>query len=199
MKTKALNTILFTLLSVSSIFSQMSLQTTSIDPTCNGYANGQIIIDITGGLPPYSVNGLEISGSQFIAGNLSSGQFLFNISDANFNSSSFNTTLIDPQPLIIEILKTDVTTFGGNDGTANITILNGTAQYNWSGNGFSFISNQEDQYNLTSGIYNVEITATDGCQYVKRVIINQPQPGVLPGVINPQIQGFQQNTFTISQ
>lgn len=189
--------ILLTLTSVS--FSQLSLLTNKIDPSCNGYNDGQITIDISGGVQPYSINGLEITGSQFTAGALTGGQYTFTITDANFTQVDANIILNDPQPLIIEILTTDVTSWGLNNGSANVSVLNGIATYLWSGTGTGFIPNQEDQYQLTAGIYNIEITATDGCQYNKRIIINQPPAGVLPSVSNPQIQSFIQNTITISQ
>ena len=186
-------------LTVSVSFSQqMSLQTTKIDPSCNGYNNGEIIIDISGGVEPYTVNGLQINGTQFIATNLSGGQYVFDVTDSNLSSSVATLTLTDPQPLVIQILKTDVTTFGGNNGSADVTILNGVATYNWTGNGSGFIPNQEDQYSLTAGIYNIEITAMDGCIYNKRIIIEQPSAAVFPSTYNPNTQGFQQNTTTIS-
>lgn len=186
-------------LTVSVSFSQqISLQTTKIDPSCNGYNNGEIVIDITGGVEPYTVNGLQINGTQFIAANLSGGQYIFDVTDANLNSSVATLILDDPQPLVIQVLKTDVTTYGGNNGSANVSVLNGLATYNWSGNGSGFIPNQEDQYSLTAGIYNLEITATDGCIYNKRIIIEQPLAGVFPSLNNPNTQGFQQNPTTIS-
>jgi hypothetical protein len=184
-------------LTVSVSFSQqMSLQTTKIDPSCNGYNNGEIIIDITGGVEPYTINGLQINGTQFIATNLSGGQYVFDVTDSNLSSSVATLTLTDPQPLVIQILKTDVTTFGGNNGSADVTILNGTATYNWTGNGSGIIPNQEDQFLLTAGIYNIEITAIDGCVYNKRIIIDQPSASGFPSSYNPNTQGFQQNTIS---
>lgn len=195
---KTLFTLILLILTQVS-YSQLNLQTQSIDPSCNGYNDGEITIDISGGVSPYIINGLEISGTQFIASTLSGGQYQFDVVDQNQNSQTISIVLNDPQPLSIQILTTGVTTWGGNDGSANITILNGVATYNWSGTGTGFITNQEDQYGLTEGIYNVEITATDGCQYNKRVIITQPPAATLPGVINPQTQGFVQNPIVISQ
>lgn len=198
-----MKTIIITLTSLLSVFvsfsQQISLQTTKTDPSCNGYNNGEITIDISGGVEPYTVNGLQINGSQFIAGSLTGGQYIFDVTDVNLNSTTATLILNDPQALQIQVLKTDVTTYGGNDGSVNVTVLNGTATYNWSGNGSGFIPNQEDQYTLTAGIYNLDVIDVDGCVFIKRIIIDQPAPNPFPSVYTPNTQGFQQNTITISQ
>lgn len=199
MKTTIITLVTTLLLGFVSFSQQMSLQTNKTNPSCNGYTDGEIIIDIVGGVSPYSVNGLEITGSQFVINNLPGGEYIFNITDVNSNSSVATLILNDPLPLEIQILKTDVTTYGGNDGSANVSILNGVATYNWSGTGSGFIPNQEDQYMLTEGIYNLEITASNGCVFNKRVVIEQPTPSPSPSIYNPITQGFQQNTIIISQ
>lgn len=185
-------------LTVNAFAQQLSIQTTQAHPTCNGYTNGAITIDIAGGTAPYSVNGLEISGSQYVAADMPGGGYSYTITDATSNSVLAEIVLVDPQPLSVQVLITNATTYGGNDGSANVTVLNGPVTYNWSGTGAGFIPNQEDQYQLTAGIYNLELTQADGCSFNKRVIIEQPT-APMPSVYNPITQGFQQNNFTISQ
>ncbi len=126
------------------------------------------------------------------------GGYSYTITDAASNSALAEIVLVDPQPLSVQVLITNATTYGGNDGSANVTVLNGPVTYDWSGTGSGFIPNQEDQYQLTAGIYNLTLTQADGCAFNKRVVIEQPT-APMPTIYNPITQGFQQNNFTISQ
>ncbi len=84
----------------------------------------------------------------------------------------------------ITFQKTDVTCFGGNNGsaTAVITGAPGPYSYQWSPSGGSGASAQF----LTSGTYTVTVTSGLGCSATSSVTINQPLTGLsASAVITP--------------
>jgi len=169
----------------------LNLQVNTTNPGCFGFSNGEVVIDITGGSEPYVVNGIIVTGTQFIASNLSAGNYTFNISDDLGASTSADVTLISPQPFNMQAIITNVSTLNGNDGAINITVPAIPLTFNWSTpNGTGLVAGQEDQLSLTAGIYNLSITEPNGCETFKRFDVTQPvgnannyfNPSYLPNV-----------------
>jgi hypothetical protein len=134
-----------------------------------------VVIDISGGTEPYAVNGIQISGTQFIAGTLAEGNFTFNVSDDASNSTSADVTLVAPQALNVQGVVNNVTAFGGNDGTVDVTLSNVPVVIDWSTtNGSGLVAGQVDQTTLTAGIYNLILTEGNGCQTYRRFIVSEP-------------------------
>ena len=177
MKTK--NTI-FALSFIASSFAAFSqapldIQVSTLNPTCYGLNDGEVVIDITGGTQPYVINGLEISGSQFIAGTLSEGNYYFDVTDAAAQMASADVTLVAPAQLIVQAVVSNVSSYGGANGAIDITIVNGTGTYGWyTQNGSGVNSTLEDQSGLTAGIYTVAITEPNGCEISRRYVISEP-------------------------
>jgi hypothetical protein len=167
--------ITLSLLTGMQVFAQtLTAQVATQNPTCYGTNNGSITIDITGGSAPYNVNGLDILGSQFIASNLSGGNFGFTITDATSTSTALDITLVSPQPLNLMATVTNVTTAGGSNGAINLTVPSATVTYDWNTtNGAGLVPTSEDQTGLSVGIYNVTITDANGCQTSKRFDVLQ--------------------------
>jgi len=177
MKTK--NTIIALSLIATSFVSfaqtALDIQITTLNPTCFGLSDGEVVIDITGGTAPYVVNGLEISGSQFVAGTLSEGNYNFNVTDASAQMTSADVTLVSPPELIVQAIVNNVSSYGGANGSVDLTIVNGTATYGWfTQDGSGVNSTVEDQSGLTAGIYTVAITEPNGCEISRRYVISQP-------------------------
>jgi hypothetical protein len=175
----------------------MSLQLVQSNPTCFGSNDGVINIDITGGFPPYFVNGLEIVGSSFQVTNLIEGQYSFYISDTLLTNSTVEVMLVAPLQLEMFASVSDVTTFGGNDGAIDLTVSYPGVSYNWSTpDGAGLVPTQQDQSGLIAGVYAVTVTDANGCQTSKRFTVGQAPEGttgtngggILPG-INPNING----------
>ncbi|MCD4731956.1 MAG: hypothetical protein K8R74_15225, partial [Bacteroidales bacterium] len=70
------------------------------------------------------------------------------------NSCKKNVTESEPEPLELNLIPTNVSIYGGSDGSINLTVAGGTTpyQYQWS-NG----ETTEDISNLTAGIYSVTV------------------------------------------
>ena len=81
---------------------------------------------------------------------------------------------------------TDVSCFGGNDGSIDITVSGGTPPYTyeWSKVGGGFSASTQDVMNLTAGTYEVTITDFEGCSVtLDGIVIDEPE--ILDADITP--------------
>ncbi|MCX2682001.1 T9SS type A sorting domain-containing protein [Galbibacter sp. EGI 63066] len=133
---------------------------TQKDPTCFEGSDGEIDIDVTGGLPPYeyqwntgeTTNSLE---------NLSEGTYTLKIVDAEGCIAYKEIILEDPEPVHID-LGEDRTLCNNQEFSLDITIDDPGATYQWeSDNGFTSTS---PQVTLSeAGIYTATVTTALGC------------------------------------
>jgi gliding motility-associated-like protein len=81
-------------------------------------------------------------------------------------------SIIVPPTLTANATKTDVSCFGGLNGSINVTVSGGTAPYTfvWSDGPVT----TEDRTGLGSGSYTVTVRDTRGCQTIATVSITQP-------------------------
>jgi hypothetical protein len=166
-----------TLLSLNAVAQQpLSLQTNFVNPTCDGLANGQIRIDISGGVAPYRVNGTSISGSNYTLSSMAQGAYTYTVADANSTVAVSVVTLVAPQPLMVTALVYDVTTYNGADGRIDVTVYNSPqVSYHWSTtNGTLVNPTREDQSSLRAGTYNLRIREENGCITNRQFVVNQP-------------------------
>jgi hypothetical protein len=110
---------------------------------------------------------------------LQAGTYSCTVTDANgciATSSSFVVT--EPSALNVSSTVTDASTFGGSDGSVNITVSGGTANYtyNWS-NG----ANTEDLNNVAAGEYTVTITDANNCSFIQTETVDQPSSIYISG------------------
>jgi hypothetical protein len=191
MKTTAILTGL--LLSAATSFGQaLSIQISTTNPTCYGYADGAIVIDINSGATPYFVNGQEITGNQFVSTGMTEGTRSFLIEDANALSTTADITLASPPPINMQAVVTNLTSAGATDGSIDLTVPM-AATYSWTSPNGIANPTQEDQSNLSDGYYDVSITESlTGCITTKRFYIIQPINNG-GNSFNPNMQDFLQN------
>lgn len=138
--------------------------------TCNGAADGIINLTVTGGSAPYTYNWSNGSTSEDL-NSLSAGTYSVVITDNNGCTINDSYNITDPPVLTLTGSATDVTCFGADDGSIDITIVGGEAPYTyaWS-NGVS----TEDISGLSPGNYTVNITDNRGCTTNQNFIIQEP-------------------------
>jgi hypothetical protein len=167
----------------------LALQMSSGNPSCYASNDGSIVIDITGGFPPYFVNGIEIAGSQVIFSNLAAGPYTIYVSDTLLTSAEVQVILISPLALDMTATVSNVSVFGGNDGAIDLTVNSQSVTYAWmTPDGSGLVENLEDQNGLTAGTYSVSITEADGCVTMKRFTVEQAPQG-LGSPNNPNTNG----------
>jgi len=138
---------------------------------CFNGNDGAVDLSVSGGTMPYRYSWSNGSTSQDI-NTLSSGQYEVLIID--FNNCTWRDTGIVSQPadpLNASIDISNVKCYGGNDGTATITMTGGTSPYfyNWSDG-----SNTNSISTKVTGSYYVTITDNNNCELLDTAFINQP-------------------------
>ena len=151
----------------------ITFSTSHVNPTCDGMNDGSITVEIFGGFPPYFFNGTQITGNQVTMDNLSDGTYSFYISDTSLANNSGFVTITSPDAPQITAVVGNVSTPGGNDGFIDLTVVSSLpVTYEWTTlEPIQLQQNNEDQFNLIAGIYNVMITQSNGCQFPKRFTV----------------------------
>ena len=145
------------------------------DVDCFGNTNGEIIVFANGGVGPYEYQlGPNTNFNGFFT-NLGVGNYQVLVEDDN--GCQFLTPLITvngPQlPLTAQLVTNEPTCHGGTDGEISANILGGTSPYSIIWNTVP-IQNTTPATNLDAGIYQVNITDANGCQYQSQVTLFQP-------------------------
>ena len=141
---------------------QIVLNSSSVTATCS-QANGQASVLASGGSGSFSYLWSPSGGTNSLATGLLSGTYTILVTDANGCSASDIVNVNDATgPSVTIIGTTNVSCFGGNDGTATATIASGTGPYTYSwqpagGNG-------PIATGLTAGVYTLTVTDANNCQ-----------------------------------
>ncbi len=137
---------------------------------CSGNADGFINLTVSGGSAPYTYNWSHGSTSEDLS-NLSAGTYTVTVTD-NLGCQLIEAfTITDPPILSAAGIAQDVTCFGDNDGTIDLTVSGGEAPYTfvWSHGAVT-----EDISGLGPGAYSVQITDARGCSINEAFNITEP-------------------------
>ena len=103
---------------------------------------------------------------------LDAGQYVFVVRDDNNCEVAQDFTMDEPTLLIADVTTTtDVSCYGGSDGTATVYATGGTTPYGyaWS-NGQTTVT----ATGLSAGTHSVTVTDANGCQESEEVVIGEP-------------------------
>ncbi len=164
----------------------------SYNPLCAGDAGGSIDISVSGGTAPYTYNWSDGQTAED-ASALPSGMYSVIVTDATNCATSDTFLLVDPIVLTASLASPvnvngyNVSSYGGTDGSINLTVAGGTLpyQYQWS-NG----STTEDLTGLAAGTYSVTVTDANGCTSTATITLDQPLELAMPTGYSPNADGF---------
>jgi len=163
---------------VDVVINALSGSVTSItDITCNGIADGMVTVAATAGSgqPPYEYSldgGAYQPGGTFT--NISLGNHTVRIRDAQLCTYDVDFTITQPQVMLGAIESvSDVSCFGGNDGSLTVSVTGGTPPYEYSINGDPF-QGSGTFTGLTAGVYTVIIRDANNCLENVEALIAQP-------------------------
>jgi len=168
-----------------------------VDESCGGTDDGAISVTPSGGAAPYSYSwlGSTVTDSNRIT--LSPSNYSVTITDAS-GCFAIVDTVVNTDNFDYTISSTDLSCLGGNDGTADITIIGGTAGYtfNWTptpanGQGTPNISN------LSVGTYSVVMTNTSTNCSITEIVDILPSSQINPNEIVSNESCFGQNDGSI--
>lgn len=173
-----ITTIAALLLTVTTTFAQKEgpmLGAVSLtQPTCYGSSNGQITINTSGGLAPYTYLWSTGDTTQTIS-NLSAGNYSVLVSDAAGNTMGSMLTVPQPAQITVSgtVINTPMNTSNGSIDVISIDNTVGNYTYVWSSNnGQPMNQSTLDQTGLKSGNYKIYITDENGCEGVGYFQVN---------------------------
>ncbi len=151
-----------------------SFETTNA--TCFGLANGTVVVDSIGGVAPYEFvlknsKGVIVkqeTGNSFACDSLPASDYILDIMDTNNCSISTAFSIVEPPILKATIAVTDVTCFGGSDGSAVAAVAGGTFPYiyQWLNESGNEVGTSATLSNVKASDYRVKITDSNGCSGV---------------------------------
>ncbi|MCC5923421.1 MAG: hypothetical protein JJT77_06530, partial [Crocinitomicaceae bacterium] len=151
---------------------KLHLSAFSSDPLCSNSADGIIELAASGAYPPYefSLDGVNFtSNSNF---QLSAGNYNVFVRPQNNNSCvvSKSITLLDSDPLMVDLQVDDITCFEDNNGSASVAYSGGNGpdfSVEWSPSGIT----TDSISGLGAGNYSV--TVKDSCQiFGNNLVVN---------------------------
>jgi len=176
-----------TLTSPSALSGSLSIS----DESCFGDQTGTATANVIGGTAPYAYLWANFEITQSISG-IGSGVISVVVTDAHSCQIFLSDTVQGPSAAlaITLIRKTNVSCFGGNDGSLETVISGGTAPYTivWNPGGM----NTEVVDSLVAGVYIMTVTDANGCAVNASYTITQaPKIVTSVSVTNPTCNGQQ--------
>lgn len=137
-----------------------------------GLTDGQITLDISGGIAPYTIN-WNTGDTTSVIDNLQEGLYTYTVTDANGCTSSADVTIeqyVCPQ-LSITIDLTSVSCRNSADGSLTASTSGGTAPYSYI---WSTSTSGSTINDLAPGVYDVTATDSKGCTVQSSVELINP-------------------------
>ncbi len=144
----------------------------SANITCNGSANGQAKVTVTGGVSPYTYSWSPNSGSTYLSTELSAGTYSITVKDKNSCTNIASVTVTQPAILRDSVASITYPVIHGGTGSATIGVTGGTSpyRYTWSPS----VSTTATGTGLTARTYSVQVKDANGCYNSLIFVITQP-------------------------
>ncbi|MBI5219808.1 MAG: hypothetical protein HY958_12850, partial [Bacteroidia bacterium] len=163
----------------------VSITTTPV--SCFGGNNGTATATpATTSVPPFTYvwtpNPPVGQGTNAVSG-LSAVTYTVSVTDSNACGSTANCTITQPtavNPQVVTI--TDVTCYGGSDGSITVSTTGGTPPYTYLWNNLQIDS---IAVNLSANTYSVVVTDANGCTATQSATVNQPPQLVISATATP--------------
>lgn len=155
--------------STTSVTSGFTLSATIDSINCFGENTGKIQLNVQGGINPFSYT-WNTGITDATITNLSTGNYQVTVTDGSNCSSVTNYTLSAPTELNMNLLATDATCFGANNGNIQTATLGGTLPHILTWN----TAVHPDSSNLNPGWYRVTLTDQNSCQLVDSIEVLEP-------------------------
>ena len=159
----------------------MSIELAEVDVLCNGDASGEISISIIDGTMPYGIDwNIDIYDGMTTLSSLSANLYTVTVTDDLGCSATVEIEITEPEPLELICLESEaVSTVGGDDGIASITVNGGVEPYHLSYSGplsghLDLDAGNQVLENLVAGTYNIEIFDANACSLTCDFEITEP-------------------------
>ena len=143
--------------------------------SCPGVNDGTATVTVTGGVGPFTYVWSPNGGTNSTGTGLGPGVYTVLVSDANgCQTTAVSPLITQPNPLVLTVTPSDVSCFGGNDGSATVGAVGGTPNYTytWLSSG----TNGPLLIGQSAGVDSVQVSDANGCIETITYNINQPSP-----------------------
>jgi len=144
--------------------------------SCNGGANGTATASPSGGVAPYTYSWAPYGGTNSTATGLAAGQFTVTVTDNTGATETRGYTVTQP-PLLVasQFSQSNVSTNGGANGAATVSVSGGTPgyTYSWAPSGGTASS----AVGLSAGTYTVTVMDANTCMRQQSFTITEPAAG----------------------
>ncbi len=162
---------------------------TSIPSAC-GQSNGSVATSVTNGTSPFTYLWSDGCTNTSCSG-LPSGNYSVTVTDIDGCIGTGSTSIVDSGgPAAAMIDSTDISCNGGNDGTALVSVTDGTPPYTYSWNSTP-VQTTTLATGLAAGMYVASIIDANGCGTAVPITLNEPSliQVTVPTVVNPSCTG----------
>lgn len=131
------------------------------DVNCFGGTDGSVQVGIAGGTGPYTIDWLTLINDATFMDNLSAGNYVAEITDANNCTGSVVATISEPGPFTADlvVIADETCTLGNGVALASTTGGIGALTYSWTPN----VSTTAVANNLSAGPIQVIVQDENGC------------------------------------
>ena len=141
------------------------------DVSCNGAADGEALALPTNGVAPFTYLWSD-SQTTATAINLAGGTYTVTVTDSAGGTSVCSDEVIEPAAITCTMTGTDVSCFGGSDGTATVAAAGGTPGYTYIWSDLTTVGTTAT--GLSAGTHFVTITDDAGCELVCDITLMSP-------------------------
>ena len=154
--------------------SSSTLSFTSTPVSCGGTNDGTAQVLVTGGASPFSYTWSPSGGNLPNATGLSVGVYSVSVTESNGCAKTGTVSVSSAGSMSLTVSSQSVSCFGGNDGSAQVSVTGGTAPYSytWTPTGL----NTAIINGISSGTYTVNVISANGCLGTKTISVVQGAP-----------------------
>ncbi len=165
---------------------------------CFGENTGSFEISASGGVGNFEFNNGVETNSTGVFNNLTAGNYVVSISDANNCETTIQSTVSQPNELIAMISsQQDVNCFGDNSGAIALEANGGSGDITFELNGNSNTTGEFT--NLSGGNYSIQVTDENNCETPVSFDIFEPsQLNIVVENINQASCSGQEGTIEVS-
>lgn len=177
--------------------SAITINAISTNISCNGLTDGSVDITLGGGIVAGAYTIAWTDGASFADSNedisaLPAATYTVTVTDDNACTATASYTIIDPAPVAVTGVASDVNCNGGADGSIDVTATGGTVSsvytYAWTDGG-TFTSSTEDLSAIPVGTYDVVVTDDNGCSATASFTLSEPTAIALSASSSDEING----------
>ena len=173
----------------------ITVNSTAVNVSCYGLSDGSLSLNPINGAPPYNFkwgNGATTSGIS----NLAIGSYVVTITDSFGCRVPDVFTITQPTLITPVAVPGNVSCFGGNNGSINLSVTGGYSPFSYAWND---AVDSQTRASLHAGGYTVTITDNHGCTALSGATVSQPtQLALSMAAANPLCNGASNGWVTVT-